>query len=238
MRTHLRGLFAAVAIGSLLITGAGPASARSSGNVDALRIAASRSASVGIAPAPCDDSGYRFLGGKWHRPYEWSFNPSAAPSALDRSAVEAVLVRSFTNITGARNNCGRADRISATAVYLGRTKRRVNCNAPDGHNVVGFGRLPFGVLALTCYWIKRGRMVEADIRINRYEPWALSTQHCRYKPMLEATITHEAGHVFGLQHIGERRHGRLTMSPYLDGPCENAEATLGLGDMLGLEALY
>ena len=58
------------------------------------------------------------------------------------------------------------------------------------------------------------------------------------KLSLEATMTHEAGHVFGLGHIGERRHGRLTMSPFLNGPCENSEATLGLGDVRGLEALY
>jgi hypothetical protein len=56
--------------------------------------------------------------------------------------------------------------------------------------------------------------------------------------MLEAVLTHEAGHVFGLAHVGESRHGRLTMSPYIDGVCNNQESTLGLGDLRGLEALY
>ena len=238
MTTHPRGLVAAIAALSLLIIGAGPASTQPAGSVHAVVLGERRSNSVGIAPAPCKDKAYKFLGAKWHRPYSWAFNATATPSELDRSAVATVLKRSFANITGARNDCGRSDRVSATSDYLGRTRRRVNCNAPDGHNVIGFGRLPYGVLAVTCYWIRRGRMVEADIKINRFESWALRLRRCRDKPMLEATITHEAGHVFGLDHIGERRHGRLTMSPYLDGPCQNEEATLGLGDMRGLEALY
>ena len=100
-------------------------------------------------------------------------------------------------------------------------------------------RLPRGVLAVTCFWLRNGRMTEADIKINNRESWALTMTSCHGDmPLLESTITHEAGHVFGRDHVGEKRHGRLTMSPYLDGPCNDNEATLGLGDMRGLEALY
>lgn len=48
----------------------------------------------------------------------------------------------------------------------------------------------------------------------------------------------EIGHAYGLGHVDERHHGRLTMSTCLDDPCANKEATLGLGDLLGLQQLY
>jgi hypothetical protein len=104
--------------------------------------------------------------------------------------------------------------------------------------VVGFRSLPVDVLARTCWWVRNGRIVEADIQINNRHAWALSLSGCRFQPMLEAVMTHEVGHAFGLGHVSESRHGRLTMSSRLDGPCNNQEATLGLGDMRGLEKLY
>lgn len=235
---------AAVAAATLVIIGAGPAGARPSGaahpsdGAHAPMLAARLPWSIGVSPDPCLDRGYALLGAKWHIPYRWSFDAKSTPAELDARAVRAVLERSFANLTSGRNDCGRADGIGATSEYTGMTSPRANCRAPDGRNVVGFGRLQYGVLAVTCYWTRNGRMVEADIKINDREMWALAFHGCRNRPILEATITHEAGHVFGLDHIGERKHGRLTMSPYLDGPCENAEASLGLGDMLGLEALY
>lgn len=54
---------------------------------------------------------------------------------------------------------------------------------------------------------------------------------------LQALVTHELGHYFGLRHVSESKHPLMTMSPLL-GPCTAAERTLGLGDMLGLESLY
>ena len=230
---------------TVLIVGAVPTSARSADKLViaevrmAPRAAATRDSTVGIAPPPCQDRAFNTLGGKQAGTYKWSFKQTSTPSGLGRSAVAAVLKRSFNNVTGENNDCGRADTVSATSKYLGTTSRAPNCNNRDGHNVVGFAKLDPGTLAVTCYWISAGKIVEADMKITTRESWALSLATCHGNmPMLEATITHEAGHVFGLDHVGENRHGRLTMSPYIDGPCENNEATLGLGDMLGLESLY
>jgi hypothetical protein len=226
----------------VLLAFAAPATADSSALIDEVRmapVAATVDATVAIAPAPCKDNAYNLIGGKQTSAYRWSFKASSTPLALTKSGALSTILRSFKNITTEHNDCSRPDTVNATTTYLGTTTRSPSCNAPDGHNVVGFARLDAGVLAVTCYWMSNGKVVEADMKINNQEPWALSLALCSgNSPMLEATVTHEAGHVFGLNHVGELRHGRLTMSPYIDGPCENNEATLGLGDMLGLEHLY
>lgn len=236
--TTVRGA-TALAVFVLLALGAGPAGAQPERHVDALYMAARTHQQVGIAPAPCADETHNFLGGKWFRTYKWSFNAAHIASGLRVKGARAKILEAFANITNANNDCGRPDRISARAEFLGTLSQAVNCREPDGHNVVGFGKLPFGVLAVTCFWIRNGRMVEADIKITNQEEWALGSRgRCSSQPVLEATLTHEIGHVFGLDHVSERRHGRLTMSSFLDGPCQNSESTLGLGDMLGLETLY
>lgn len=231
---------------TLLALAAPAAGATSTLHIDELRLgtlagraAASADGRVGVSPAPCEDPAYNLLGGSWlNGLYLWSFQASSTPNNLSATAVRDVLKKSFSNITSVNNDCGTPDNVSATNTYLGNTNARARCNRRDFQNVVGFHQLEFGVLAVTCYWINSGHIVEADIQINSDESWALSKASCVDEIMLEATITHEAGHVFGLDHVGERRHGRLTMSPFLDGPCRNAEATLGEGDILGLEHLY
>jgi predicted Zn-dependent protease len=194
--------------------------------------------SIAAAPAPCSDRAYRLSGGKWKSTLKWHFRASSTPSRLSRDTTRRVIKRSFANIVNARNDCGRSDRVAATSSYEGTTTRRARCNVRDGRNVVAFKALPSDVLARTCWWVSGTRIIEADIQINSAYRWATSLSNCSFQPMLEAVMTHEVGHAFGLGHVGEAKHGRLTMSTRLDGPCNNQEATLGLGDMRGLEALY
>jgi hypothetical protein len=228
-------LLAAVFGLSLLVASAPPPAAELHAHGHAVHAADARATA---ATDPCADGAYRHLGPRWETTLKWYFAAASTPSGLSRSGVRDVIKRAFANVTGARNDCGLADNVSATAAYKGTTSRRAKCNARDGYNVVGFRSLSADTLAYACYWYVGGRMVEADIQINNNVTWALAMPGCVNKQVLEATMTHEVGHVFGLDHVAETTHGRLTMSPYLNGLCNNEESSLGLGDVLGLEALY
>ena len=204
------------------------------------RVAASAAA---VRPV-CQDRAFSLIGGRWAHAVHWTFDSATTPAGMTIAGAEAALVKSFNNITSARNDCGLPDKVDARNVYDGRTSRDANinkfaqCAGSDGKNAVGFGRLPAGILAVTCTRIFGGFIVEADIRINTRFQWAATVAGCANEELIEPTITHEVGHVFGLGHVGEKRHPLMTMSTQSDGPCNDAASTLGLGDILGLQALY
>jgi hypothetical protein len=204
-------------------------------------------AGAGASPSPCADSKYSLLapvGYRWRTPLRWSFRSSSVPLGLSASSVLSVIQRAFANVTSERNDCGRGDLVSATSSYLGTTTVKPSvtangqCGDPDGRSIVGFGTLNGYYAGYTCIWWRDGAIVEADMRLGSNTAWALSSAGCANELMMESLVTHEVGHAFGLAHVNESTHGRLTMSTYIDGLCENQEATLGDGDMDGLEALY
>jgi len=205
---------------------------------------ATYSDSLSSSPHPCRDGAWNVFGPRWKSTLRWSFNAGTTPSSLGKSAALTVIKRGLKNIVSARNDCGRPDRVGATTSYLGTTRAAVSinkygrCTRADGRNVVAFGSLPSGVLGVACIRSSGGRIVEADIRLTNRVRWAMSTSSCWNRYMLEAVMTHEAGHAFGLAHVSERYHARLTMSSRINGACQNSESTLGLGDLKALEALY
>ena len=193
----------------------------------------------------CSDAAFNLEGFHWNTTYRWFYNSSTTPAGLDSDATLAAIQRAFTNITTEHNDCGRPDTIVAKALYMDDITRTPCTDTPDGVNVVAFGTIPADlssdVIAYTCPYVDNGHSefaYEADIVINDQIPWALSANDCFLQILLEPTITHEAGHVFGLDHVSERQHSELTMSTTINGECDDDESTLGLGDMLGLESLY
>lgn len=68
--------------------------------------------------------------------------------------------------------------------------------------------------------------------------WTIAvTPSCRKRWSVEAVLTHELGHTFGVGHVSEDEHGALTMSEVIRA-CQASEVTLGLGDILGLQSKY
>jgi Matrixin len=197
----------------------------------------------GVLPA-CHDPA--FTPNEYTAPaaFAWRFQRGSTPSSITGTGAEAALKRAAGNVVGADNDCDLEDRVGASHRYLGTTSKAPNVNAKsvclarDGESVVGFGDLATQ-LALACWWTQNAVVVEADIRLNKADHhWVISPgKACKGSFAVEAVATHEFGHVFGLGHVNEDAHGKLTMSPLI-APCQNSESTLGAGDVLGFSSKY
>lgn len=211
---------------------------------------------VASSPGPCQDGAFNLaeIGGKhykWFNTYNWRFNAGSTPSEVVVDNAESALRQATKNITQANDNCGLTDNISATQSYQGRTSQSTDINANGtcqsfqaNQNVSGFGDLPAGVLGVTCTWADTSTTpataVQSDMRLNKADfRWIVDIgSGCSNRWSVEAVATHERGHTFSLGHVNEADHGNLTMSPFINGPCQNSESTLGLGDVRGLRQLY
>jgi hypothetical protein len=204
--------------------------------------------STPAAPNKCNDSAYTLYQGKpkWTAPYNWRFKSGSTPNELTKKQATDALKASVKNITGAENTCGLADQVSAKASYKGSTTASSDVTAalqcvsnPNGLNVTEFGPInTSGVLAATCTYTNGGsQIVTSSVRINTgFEWWTGGS--CSSAIGLQATMTHEYGHAYGLGHVDEAAHGNLTMSTNINSDCSNFEANLGKGDVLALRELY
>jgi len=201
--------------------------------------------STGDRTAPCSDGAYTLGASSWNSTYNWYFNASTAPSEISESTATSGVRDGVENIPQANNDCGLSDNVSAKQHYQGTTSKTPNigsgstCSGSDGKSVIAFGDLASADLAFTCWWTSGNFTVEGDVKLNKVEySWVVNIgSNCAAKYSVEAVTTHEAGHVYGLEHVSEALHGTLTMSPVIL-PCQSSEKTLGLGDIRGLEALY
>ena len=202
------------------------------------------------AMGECSDDAYTDVDWRVTIGLGYSFNRSTTPREIGPDAAEGAITRGGTNITSTRNNCGLEDRVPAELTYLGDTDSvanisATNCESNDGSSVVSFGDLVGSVLAGTCTWRVRNpsgydEVTESDVKINKANfQWAANprARSCRNKHDLQGVMTHEWGHTFGLAHVSEDAHGRLTMSPLIR-ECQKSERTLGKGDVLGLNNKY
>jgi matrixin len=197
-------------------------------------------------PGECADPAFNSLGYRVSQGLRYRFNRSTTPRNLSDAAVIKAIRRGGANVTGTENTCHLGDRVPATLGYEGRTGLSANvtedgrCVGNDGVNVASFGNLP-NALAVTCVFFRNGEVTSSDLKINKVDfRWTTKpgSRSCRRMWDLEAVVTHERGHTFGLGHVPEDAHRNLTMSPIINGTCQSSERTLGRGDVFGLDSKY
>ncbi|MEU0113512.1 matrixin family metalloprotease [Streptomyces bobili] len=206
-------------------------------------------AAPGRARAACADGAYATAGHKEYDTYEWFLGDGTLPANLAPDDARRAFEDAIGAITASRNDCGFGDTVTAKARYLSRTgneadiDRDARCMARDGVSVWDAGDLSDGVVATTCSWSRAvsggpDALREADVRFNTRDHTFTDRpgEACSHTYDLRSVATHEAGHVFGLAHVGES-HESQTM--YTNSfACSTAARTLGRGDVLGLRALY
>jgi hypothetical protein len=96
---------------------------------------------------------------------------------------------------------------------------------------------PGGVLgsASICRTVATKRIVGFQLNLDSGETWSLDGTGGTVS--VANIAAHEWGHIMGLGHVDAPRGGCLTMYRYSDTG-EIQKATLGLGDKLGMAALY
>lgn len=118
--------------------------------------------------------------------------------------------------------------------------------ARDGQNVVVWGNVPGGAIAVTYIWYNSttGYAVEVDTVMGRSLPWSYTPadnpdQVCGdlYSYDVQNILTHEVGHWMGLDDLYEYPDHDLTMYGYGDKG-ELKKDTLMTGDSAGIARLY
>lgn len=96
---------------------------------------------------------------------------------------------------------------------------------------------PGGVLAMAsvCRNVATKEIAGFVVTMDKDESWATDGSSTKFD--VENTASHEFGHVAGLGHVNAPRDGCLSMYRFADVG-EIQKRTLGLGDKLGMDALY
>ena len=211
------------------------------------------------SPSACSDSAYNSNDAKWDGTYYWYLGNGTRPDGMSTSLVIDRLMDSINNITTSYNDCGYSDLVSATSYYNGANTRESEVDTEDGdstcesiffqdgYSVVDFGNLDGHgnpPVAMACWWyqISSGpnTITSVDIRFNTSNFRFTNVPNesiCNGWQDLEGVATHEFGHGFGMGHVSESSHGRLTMSTQ-NSSCDDSQRTLGKGDILGFRSLY
>ena len=188
----------------------------------------------GESTAECSDNAFAPTGVKWgsgDMPILWRMDRRSTPTELKDKAT-LLEVRSAHRVwPQAKSPCAEDDSVSFAYNYLGHTSKNPKY---DKLNLVDFGSLGGGALAVNYTWYSGTRIVEVDLRMNKDDyNWSNVAGVKRYQ--VKNVVAHELGHQFGLDDLGDG-HGALTMFARI-GKGERNKVSLGRGDLRGAETL-
>jgi len=209
----------------------------------------------------CNDAAFTLFDRRWYGIFQWRVKDSSIPAANNKANVRNAIWQGLQNWEFETNDCGRPDTIAPNGTLGASTTGNTNVNAnntcdansaTDGINIVSFADITTGnPLAATCTYARQAAPSGGETTWATDEfgtvldtDYVWVTGGCSgSKWYVESVMTHEHGHHLGLDHPGtgtstekEQQHGNLTMSTQI-AACSTKEQTLGLGDMLGAEAL-
>jgi hypothetical protein len=181
--------------------------------------------------------GYIAGGAKWAQKENFLLNP-ANRSRIPSSTVLAVFNDAFTKWEEAAGTSEEAPKdIVGTAVVTS-ANLKADYGRPDGKNELYFGGISGGSIGVTIVWYftTTKEIVETDqIYNDRSFGWA--TNGDPTKMDLDNIVTHEHGHVFGMDDIYDSTCSKVTMYGYASFG-ETDKRTLEPEDVAGIDALY
>lgn len=172
---------------------------------------------------------------------KWWFKSTSRPSYLNSNKTITALKRGSQHWESNFNDCGIGDSAGIRERFLGTTSHPSNitpdgtCASSDGYNIVTFGAMSGSRLATACTWRILGEISEGDIKFDTSGTrWWVETHSyagCTDEWDLEGVMTHERGHNLSWLHSPESGWTEdWTMSPNIEGRCNNWERTLGRGE--------
>jgi len=119
------------------------------------------------------------------------------------------------------------------------SKTQANAGINDGDNIIVRGDLASNIIGQTSFWYNSAtkEVLDADVVLNSDYTWTTDTIVGDITMDVQNIVTHELGHFLILSDLQSPKTSGLTMYAFGTNG-EIKDRTLGLGDELGVVALY